>query len=86
MCMNHVCPSSSYVTTVKELQSYNDQASQEIECDMRYVNRCDLFLSQADCLLFVEVCEYPVSNLDRQLVCLECWMNIIYVCKYDGQV
>ena len=45
-----MCPSSSYVSTVKKLRSYNDQASQEMWCDIGYVNLCEFVLSQADCL------------------------------------
>lgn len=40
--------------------------------------------------VFVEVCEYPLGNLDRQLVCLECWIIIICVVsmtvKFEGTV
>lgn len=88
MCMNHMCPSSSYVSTVKKLQSYNDQTSQEMWCDIRYVNLCEFVFVPSWLFVFVEVCEYPLGNLDRQLVCLECWIIIICVVsmtvKFEG--
>lgn len=90
MCMNHVCPSSSYVTTVEELQSYNDQASQEIECDMRYVNLCDLFCPKLTvCYSWTYVSILWAILTDNLFVWNAGWISYIFVSmtvKFEGTV
>lgn len=90
MCMNHVCPSSSYVTTVEELQSYNDQASQEMWCDIGYVKLCDLFCPKLTvCYSWKYVSILWAILTDNLFVWNAGWISYVLVSmtvKFEGTV